>query len=296
MMDLKSIARRLGGEVISGAASVPGPGHSKHDRSLRVFLDPTDRDGFRVQSFANDNWRACREHVKQRLGIADAPSRRKAPTSVGDDERRVHALELFRDAGEARGTIVEAYLAGRGLKLPANELEVIRFAPRCPFKLNNGSTVFLPSMVALFRDIVSNRPVAIHRTAVKPDGSGKVIMPDGSNPKKMLGPARGAAIKLDEDASVEFGLHLGEGIETCLAVRQLGYRPAWVAGSAGQIASFPVLPGIEAITLLEETDKTGANARAVAECAKRWLAAGKEALALRPIHGGDCNDALQRLR
>src|SRR5262245_51348088 len=115
MMDLKYIARLLGGEVISGAVSAPGPGHSKRDRSLRVFLDPLDRDGFRVASFANDDWRTCRDHVQQRLGIADTTSMRKAPTSVGDDDRSVHALELFRDAEEARGTIVEAYLAGRGL-------------------------------------------------------------------------------------------------------------------------------------------------------------------------------------
>jgi len=37
-----------------------------------------------------------------------------------------------------------------------------------------------------------------------------------------------------------------------------------------------VLSGIDAITLLRESDKTGANECACNECARRWLAAGKE--------------------
>ena len=43
--------------------------------------------------------------------------------------------------------------------------------------------------------------------------------------------------------------HVGEGVETCLAARQLGLRPAWALGSLSQIANFPVLAGIESLTL-----------------------------------------------
>ena len=56
------------------------------------------------------------------------------------------------------------------------------------------------------------------------------------------------AIKLDADENVEQGLHIGEGIETCLAGRQLDFKPCWALGSAGAIRGFPVLSGIEALT------------------------------------------------
>ena len=56
-----------------------------------------------------------------------------------------------------------------------------------------------------------------------------------------MGPVGGAAIKLDADEDVLGGLHIGEGIETCMAARMLGLRPAWALGSAGEIAKFPVL-------------------------------------------------------
>ena len=83
----------------------------------------------------------------------------------------------------------------------------------------------------------------------------------------MLGPVRGAAIKLDGDAEVAAGLHIGEGLETCMAARALGFKPVWAVGSAGAIRTFPVLPGIEALSILRETDDNGANERAAQACA-----------------------------
>ncbi len=47
----------------------PGPGHSPRDRSLAVKLSPNAPDGFVVYSHVGDDWRACRDYVKQKLGI-----------------------------------------------------------------------------------------------------------------------------------------------------------------------------------------------------------------------------------
>ena len=101
---------------------------------------------------------------------------------------------------------------------------------------------------------------------------------------------RGAALKLDADATVTLGLHIGEGLETCLAARLAGFRPVWALGSASAIAAFPVLPGIEAITVLGEVDDGGANHRAAQACAERWIEAGREAFIVAPLSGGDLND------
>ncbi|WP_395697975.1 toprim domain-containing protein [Methylocella sp.] len=109
----------------------------------------------------------------------------------------------------------------------------------------------------------------------------------------MLGPVAGAAIKIDADEDVTMGLTVGEGAETCVAARQLGLRPVWALGSAGAIGAFPVLPGVEALTILEELDDAGANGRAIEACASRWRAAGREVLIVSPLLGGDINDSIK---
>ena len=84
-MNCTSLARRLGGEVTCGHVVAPGPGHSKHDRSLAVFLDPSSPDHFRVHSFAGDDWRTCREYVQARLGLGETI--RQAGPSTGRGNR-----------------------------------------------------------------------------------------------------------------------------------------------------------------------------------------------------------------
>jgi hypothetical protein len=96
---------------------------------------------------------------------------------------------------------------------------------------------------------------------------------------------------IDPFDAVTTGLHIGEGIETCLAARSLGLRPTWALGSAGAIAVFPILAGVECLTLLAEHDD--ASARAVNVCAARWHGAAREVFINRPIGGKDLNDALR---
>ena len=48
----------------------PGPGHRQIDRSLAVKLDPAAPDGFVVFSHAGDDAIACRDHVREKCGLA----------------------------------------------------------------------------------------------------------------------------------------------------------------------------------------------------------------------------------
>jgi hypothetical protein len=137
-------------------------------------------------------------------------------------------------------------------------------------------------MLCLLRDIRTDEPCGIHGTFL--DSSGRKL------DRKMHGRASGAAIKLDADEALTLGLHVGEGIETCIAACLAGFRPVWALGSANAIASFPVLSGIEAITVLGETDDGGANDRAAKTCAARWMESGREAFVVTPVRGGDLND------
>jgi 5S rRNA maturation endonuclease (ribonuclease M5) len=66
---IAKIAELLGGEVRGAEVLCPGPGHSADDRSLSVKPDPADREGFVTHSFADDDWKACRDHVRKKLGL-----------------------------------------------------------------------------------------------------------------------------------------------------------------------------------------------------------------------------------
>jgi putative DNA primase/helicase len=275
---LREIASALGGEVMKSPKGgqfilCPGPGHSARDRSLSVTPSATSPHGLVVHSFSpKDDWRTCRDHVLKRLGLPSKPQ--VNPSDLWAD--------IWKAAGGPRGTIVEQYLASRGLELPDDLAgRVVRFHPACPF----GQGTRQPCMITAFRSIADDTLQAIHRTALTPDGK-KID-------RKMLGPVAGAAIKIDADENVEQGLMIGEGFETCLAARQLGLRPVWALGSAGAIANFPVLAGVDALTILAETDDSGANAKAIRACGNRWAAAGREVIVATPYVRGDMNEALR---
>ncbi len=121
-MNLQAIARALGGTVNGLQVLAPGPGHSKSDRSLAVFIDPYSPDLFRVHSHAGDDWRVCRDYVKARLGITDTPfmpQRRDVPRVAVADPNDDKARTIARSRSGARpaasrATPAMTYLASAG--------------------------------------------------------------------------------------------------------------------------------------------------------------------------------------
>jgi len=218
---------------------------------------------------------------------AEYRPRRHLTERPSDEPARVaQAIAIWHQARDPRGTPVERYLAGRSLSLPTDAAEVIRFHPRCPFK---GEAV--PAMVSLLRDIATDEPCGVHRTALLPSGEDR----DRERGKAMLGRASGAAIKLTPDADVTMGLHIAEGIETALALLALDLRPAWAVCSAIGISRFPVVSGIGALTISVDHDQNGTGDRTARECAAAWHAAGREVRLIRsPIVGEDVADLIMR--
>jgi Toprim domain len=110
----------------------------------------------------------------------------------------------------------------------------------------------------------------------------------GAWSRKALGPNANCVIRLWPDDAVERGLLIGEGIETTLAaatriqLRGTLLRPAWATGDAGHLEKFPVLPGVEALTVLVDHDENGRGQRAATDCVRRWTAAGREVTQLIP--------------
>lgn len=267
---------------------LPSHGQGRGDRSPSLSIRDGDR-GLLVCCHAGCDSRDVFEELRRRgllISECTRPEFASPLVSMGqaaapraDQGMRDRALAIWQEAQDPHGTIVERYLASRRLDLPEETgADVLRFHPACPFGNDR-----LPCMVAVYRTIDRDLPVAVHRTALSANGQ-KIG-------RKMLGPVAGAAIKLDADADVTMGLVVGEGIETTLTARQLGFRPAWALGSVGAIAAFSVLSGIEALTILAEAGKPSADA--VQICGQRWSEAGREVIVVSPRMGADINDALR---
>jgi hypothetical protein len=193
-----------------------------------------------------------------------------------EKDRVRSALAIWDEAVDPTRTVVETYLASRGLQAGEAAVPTIRFHPalRC-----EGAIV--PAMVALFRDIATDAPCGIHRTFL--DGEGRKI------DRRMLGRTKDAAIKLDAEETVTEGIGIAKGIETSLAVIGMGWRPVWALGSANAIARFPVLAGLESLTIFADHDDVGI--KAARTCGRRWADAGLDARVLRPpAAGADWND------
>jgi Toprim domain len=304
MIDIRAVARALGGDVIGRDAVVaPGPGHSPRDRSLTVKFAARAPEGFLVYSHCDDDWRDCRDHVRARLGLppwqpGDGQGRRVPPSQVkefdrsatdAEGERRAEDLIRINRAREIwdggvcpRATLVELYLRSRAITL-AEDVDdtVLRFHEACPWRdENTGGTIFVPALLAAFRSIDDDKITAIQRVALTTEGR--------KLGRRMLGVVYRAAVKLDP---VDDTLHVGEGVETCLAARILGHAPTWALGSVGMIAQFPLIDGVARLRILGENDAASASTSKL--CGNRWHAAGRKVQIVTPDPGcGDLNDEL----
>jgi hypothetical protein len=171
---------------------------------------------------------------------------------------------------------VELYLKGRGLELPEQAAgHAIRFHPRCPFAGKR-----TPAMLCLVRDVSSNSPRGIHRTALSLDG--KKVRLNGKD-RLALGPIGGGAIKFMPDEEVTTCLGIGEGVETTLSMQRVpefGTSPVWSVLSASGVRRLPVLPGIECLWIAVDHDPAGLSS--AREAAERWRCSGAEAFLITP--------------
>jgi hypothetical protein len=203
-----------------------------------------------------------------------APSKpNPMPQSAGGSTTTADALKLWAEGVDPRGSAaVRAYLRSRALELPqALAGPVLRWHPH------------IGALLALFRNIITGERQAVSRIFLSPQGT-KIQ-------RKFFGPVGGAAVMLDPFDDVTHGLHVGEGVETGMAARQLGLRPVWALGDAGAIEKLPVLGGVECLTILTEVG-CAVNAKAVETCGCRWRNAGREVLIVKPTFGKDPNDSL----
>ena len=105
---LSEISQALGGGTLSvGHVAVQGPGRPATDRSLLIRLSPGAPDGFELESLAGDDIAACRDYVRQRVGLAPFAAKANGEgatrevAAAAPDGLIVHADEYARGATDA---------------------------------------------------------------------------------------------------------------------------------------------------------------------------------------------------
>ncbi len=292
VIDLHSLARVLGGEVCHNQVLAPAQGHSPKDRSLSIRFDPHAPGSLLVHCFGAGDPLAEKDRIRNILGLGQfdqnpCPVLQSPASKRNDAERIAQALAIWQQGQDPGGTPVETYLRNRGLGLPDRAAgEAVRFHPSCPFA---GQRV--PAMVGLIRDVISNAPKAVHRTALSLSGEKVAI---GGHDRLTLGPIGEGAIKLTPDEDVTVCLGIGEGIETTLSLRNLtefGPSPVWSLIFAGNLGKLPGLMGIESLWIAVDNDENGTGQKAARKCAYRWRNVGAEVFLVKPLaKGADLND------
>jgi phage/plasmid primase-like uncharacterized protein len=221
--------------------------------------------------------------------LAEVRHHRKRTTSADNGPL---AGRIWRESDPIFATLAEVYLHARGIDLEQipNIDDVLRFHAACPF----GEAQRLPCLIALIRDVMTDAPIGIMRTAL--DEHGRKI------DRLALGGKQGGAIKLWPNAAVTTGLVVGEGLETVAAaatrIEDQGTKlqPAWALIDAGNLRHFPPLPGIEHLTILVDNDSADQHGHhpgqeAAAACTDAWLKANRYVTELTPkVIGADFAD------
>lgn len=191
--------------------------------------------------------------------------------------------KIWRESRMASNTPVETYLQSRGIK--GDIPQTIRFHATLK---HSETKSFYPAMISVITVWPSTVPAAIHRTYLKPDGSGKAEL---ERNKMILGPAKGGAVRLDSHSNK---LIIAEGIETALSIQLATGIPTWAALSSTNMQSIILPPPEQVPEIIIAADNDEAGIKAANILAERALKlCHKVRIAIPKQQGWDFNDVLR---
>jgi hypothetical protein len=202
------------------------------------------------------------------------------------ENRKLSALAacraIWKQVQPLAGTLGEDYLRLRHCVLPPADGD-LRFHASlfCP-EVDRA----LPALVARVSTVIGNKAVGIHRIWFRA-GEAKAV-----KKWRLGGSDQPVCIRLWPNTAVTLGLGIAEGVETALSAAQ-AFKPMWSTIDAGQMAKFPLVPGLESLTVFADYDQAGLDAsKAVGQ---RYMHSGINANFLRPKNvGEDFNDVVMR--
>jgi putative DNA primase/helicase len=221
-------------------------------------------------------------HTESQRAIRPAKAVSRPVAKSEQEPLPEYGLALWNAAVALRGTVGERYLQQARGCAPSHPYGDLRYHP-CVRHSPTGTS--WPALIGGITDAITGELIGVHRTYLAPDGSRKAPI----EPARMnLGRKQGGVIRLWPDECVTYGLGVAEGIETALTLAT-ALKPVWSAIDAGNLAAFPVLPGIEVLTIAADHDEAGLAAANA--CALRWTEAGCDVrLVIPPRERTDLND------
>jgi len=224
---------------------------------------------------------------------------RRERSKQDDARRQGYAANIFLAAQPMlAGTVAAAYLAKRAIDIAQLDRQprALRFHPAL---WNEETERHWPALVAAI-DNAAGRMIAIHRTYLAPDGSGKAPV---HQPKMTLGTYAGGCIRLWrgasgkplKDAPADDIVVISEGIEDGLSVAVAApeYR-VLAAVSLSNMRNIALPDAIGSVIIMAQNDPPESQAaRALDRAAQHFLGLGKRVrIARPPDHLKDINDLL----
>ena len=191
------------------------------------------------------------EEAVRRLSRSSAPVRFcgvQVNTKRRDwaEARKAREAEAIWNAGRpAKGTLVEAYLRARGIRLPMSDQ--LRYAPFLP---HTESAQSLPAMLGRLSDNSGFR--AVQRTYLDPHEAKKASV---TPTKKTKGGMGGGAVRLRMPPADHLGL--AEGIETALSASQLYSLPVWATLSAHRLSKVEIPEAVRNLVIFGDSGDVG---------------------------------------
>lgn len=289
-MSLKPIVQALGGDLYAGGwrANIPGPGHSRQDRSVSLLLVD---DRVIVNSFGRSDWREVLADLRSR-GLIDADGRPNASrgssssahAGLPDTERTAVAGEIWAGANALGRSLGAAYVGWRGILRPAPVSAALRHHAGLPSAIYIQRGRRRPALVAAIRD-ADGALTAVEVTYIDPSGCRAVGM---RTPRKTVGIVpTSSAVRLDP-AGAE--LLVGEGVFTTLSAADHFGLPGWALLSTRNLRTW--IPPDEVRQIVLAADRGHDGERSAAVLAGRLGSLGRAVrVELPPWPAADWNEA-----
>lgn len=259
-MSLAEIVRVCGGDLYSSdrKASIPGPGHSRADRSASLVIGRSGR--VVAYSFGRSSVREILHDLKSQ-GLIDpagypvgASRHPDASPVLSDRRKRSIALDLWSYGVPLAGTLSERYLRQRYLQPNTFPTARLLHHPNCPYAVYEARSPAGPALMALIQD-PAGRPSAVELTYL--DAFGRRDSRRRVSRKTVGVVPPGAYVELSE---VSNHIVVGEGVVTTLSAMAIFKLPGRAFLGARNLPHMVLPEGVDEITIAADRGAAGEGA------------------------------------
>ncbi len=296
-MTLKPITAARGGDLYAAGrrASIPAPGHSRHDRSASLAIGRSGK--VIAHSFGSSTAFEILDDLRA-AGLIDShgfptdlavPHPR--PYGLSDHAKRRRAVMLWGEAQAISGTLSERHLRIiRAIGRPLDQVTALRHHPACPLSIySDGRSRRCPALLALVTT-PDGSATAIEITYLDGQGRRNDAIRLSRKTVGVLPP--GAAVRLDP---IQATLVVGEGVVTALSASELLGHHAAALLSAGNLSRWLPPKGVTRLIIAADRGRAGEAAALGLSALASKPGIATETI-LPPTPHGDFNDWLRAFK